>query len=68
MPDKIVEKINHFNQVANDKKHLNCIVSNLSSSAKDKLTSFDDFQKKGRLYGKTIAIKDNININNINEI
>ena len=64
MPDKIVEKIDYFNQVANDKKHLNCIVSNLSSSAKDKLASFNDFQKKGRLYGKTIAIKDNINIKN----
>ena len=65
MPQEIVEKIESFNQLAKQKEHLNCIVSNLYTVAKNNLNSFNNSQKKGRLYGKTIAVKDNINIKDV---
>ena len=65
MPEKILEKIDSFDRLAKENSHLNCIVSDLSSVAKNNFKSFSDTQKKGRLYGKTIAIKDNINIKGV---
>ena len=65
MSGEILEKIASFDQLANASSDLNCIVSNLSSIAKNNLNSFSPDQKKGRLFGKTIAIKDNINIKGV---
>jgi len=62
---KIVDKIDLFNQIYQSKVNLNCVISNLSKQAQIELDSFSDSQKTGYLYGKTIAIKDNINIQGV---
>ena len=61
-----INKIHLFNQILTEKSNLNCIVSNLSKEAETSFSSFNDTQKEGKLYGKTIAIKDNINIKGVN--
>ncbi len=65
MSKKILDKINSFDKSAKENSRLNCIVSNLSTSAKKSLDNFSDAQKSGTLFGKTIAIKDNINIKGV---
>ena len=65
MNESINQKIDFFNKSINERSNLNCIVNNLSERAKKKLLSFTDKQKSGRLFGKTIAIKDNINIKGV---
>ena len=62
---KIINKIDSFNQTLKTQSNLNCIVSDLSKHAQDELDYFSDSQKTGMLYGKTIAIKDNINIKGV---
>ena len=62
---KIINKIDSFNQTLKTQSNLNCIISNLSKHAQDELDYFSDSQKTGMLYGKTIAIKDNINIKGV---
>ena len=62
---KIINKIDSFNQILKIQSNLNCIVSDLSTQAQSELDSFNDKQKDGNLYGKTIAIKDNINIKGV---
>ena len=62
---KIINKIDSFNHTLKIQSNLNCIVSDLSAQAQNELDSFDDKQKDGKLYGKTIAIKDNINIKGV---
>ena len=62
---RIVDKIGLFNQIYQSKVNLNCIISNLSKQAQVELDSFSDSQKTGYLYGKTIAVKDNINIQGV---
>ena len=55
---EIRQKIDFFNQILNKESHLNCIVHNLSEDASQYLNSFNSSQKKGILYGKTIAVKN----------
>ncbi len=62
---KIINKIDLFNQTLKIQSNLNCIVSDLSTQAQSELDSFSNKQKDGKLYGKTIAIKDNINIKGV---
>ncbi len=55
-----LDKINLFDKnYQNINKNLNCFTSNLSDFARE---NFYDYNKKGKLFGKLIAIKDNINI------
>ena len=63
---EIIHKIDSFNQILDKKPHLNCIVQNLSKGASEYLNSLNSSQTKGVLYGKTIAIKNNINIKGVN--
>ena len=65
MSKNIQEKIDSFNQSVISNSRLNCIVENLSNTALEKLNNFTDSQKLGNLYGKTIGIKDNINIKGV---
>lgn len=62
---RLLDKIDSFDQLVKETAHLNCVVSDLSVAARNNLDTFSDSQKKGRLYGKTIAIKDNINIKGV---
>ena len=55
---EIIHKIDSFNQILDSKSDLNCIISNLSKQAQYDIDSFSNQQKNGKLYGKTIAIKD----------
>ena len=63
---EIKQKIDSFNQILDKESYLNCIVHNLSEDASEYFNSFSNSQKKGILYGKTIAIKNNINIKGAN--
>ena len=65
MQTVLEQKINSFNNFIKEKSIFNCITSNLSKEAKISLASFNDKQKAGRLYGKTIAIKENINVKGV---
>lgn len=66
MSNQLTQKIDFFNQSINtDEKGLNSIVLNLADRASDVLKTLNDGQKKGRLFGKTLAIKDNINIKGV---
>ena len=57
---KILDSINAFDKSYDSiNKNLNCFTDNLSDFAKSNL---DQFNLKGKLSGKLIAIKDNINI------
>ena len=57
---KILDSINAFDKSYDSiNKSLNCFTGNLSDFAKSNL---DKFKLKGKLSGKLIAIKDNINI------
>ena len=57
---KILDSINAFDKSYDSiNKTLNCFTDNLSDFAKSKLNKFT---LKGKLSGKLIAIKDNINI------
>ena len=57
---KILDSINAFDKSYDSiNKNLNCFTSNLSDFAK---SSLDKFHLNGKLSGKLIAIKDNINI------
>ena len=59
----ISDKIDTFiKNSSNDNQQLNCLTLNLASNAKKQLKSYNASQLKGRLFGKLIAIKDNINI------
>ena len=57
-----LKKINLFDKnYQNINKNLNCFTSNLSDFARKNI---NDYNGKGKLFGKLIAIKDNINISN----
>ena len=43
-------------------ERLNCFTLNLISDAKEKFQKYSEEQLKGRLFGKLISVKDNINI------
>ena len=62
MSNQLNQKIDCFNQLIKNKANLNCIVLNLTKKATNMLKSFNDKKKQGKLFGKTLAIKDNINI------
>ena len=65
MNDKLRDleiKINNFNQLLEKNINLNCIVENLSGETIKDIHKFNKNQKNGNLFGKTIAVKNNINI------
>ena len=62
---EISKKIDSFNEILDSSPHLNCVVSNFSQKIKSEICSSEQSIKKGSLYGKTIAIKNNINIKNV---
>ena len=66
MSNQLTQKIDFFNQsISKDEKNLNSIILNLANNASKNLNAFSSAQKQGRLFGKTFAIKDNINIKGV---
>ncbi len=68
MSDKnynLESKIDRFNQLLKENSNLNCIIENLSSRVLEDLKSYSLKKKKGNLFGKTIAVKNNINIEGV---
>ena len=57
----ILDRIKEFQNNYEKNKHLNCFISETSNLAKKNLKQFSDKQKNKSLYGKLIAIKDNLN-------
>ena len=62
----IRQKIDSFKQILSTESSLNCIIHDFSDKAIKSLESFNSNQKDGILYGKTIAVKNNINIKGTN--
>ena len=62
----IRQKIDSFKQILSTESSLNCIIHDLSDKAIKSFESFNSNQKDGVLYGKTIAVKNNINIKGTN--
>ena len=62
-PKIILDKINFFDKnFSKNNERLNCFTLNLISDAKEKFQKYSEKQLKGRLFGKLISVKDNINI------
>ena len=57
----MLDRIIKFQNKYENKKQLNCFISETSNLAIETLTQFSNVQKKNSLYGKIIAIKDNLN-------
>ena len=56
MSNQLTQKIDFFNQSFNsDKENLNCIILNLAENASNTLNLFNETQKKGKLFGKTLV-------------
>ena len=62
----IRQKIDSFKQILSTESSLNCIIHDFSDKAIKSFESFNSNQKDGILYGKTIAVKNNINIKGTN--
>ena len=59
-PD-MIDRIVAFQKDYEINKHLNCFISDTSNLAKETFYQFSDQQKNTNLFGKLIAIKDNLN-------
>ena len=59
--NQLTEKINSTREKISRESNLNCITADLTESASSQLSSFN---VHGTLFGKTIAIKDNLNLIN----
>ncbi|MBC8311759.1 MAG: Asp-tRNA(Asn)/Glu-tRNA(Gln) amidotransferase subunit GatA [Candidatus Marinimicrobia bacterium] len=59
--NQLTEKIKSTRDKISRESHLNCITADLTKSASSKVTSLNT---DGALFGKTIAIKDNLNLIN----
>ena len=57
----MLDRIKEFQNQYNINKHLNCFVCDTSDLAKKTFLNFSKKQKNSSLYGKLIAIKDNLN-------
>ena len=57
----MLDRIKEFQNQYNINKHLNCFVCDTSDIAKKTFLNFSKEQKNSSLYGKLIAIKDNLN-------
>jgi len=60
--DVIEQRLEKYRIESEKNKDINCIVNNLYDSAVSKYKNFTKNQICGSLYGKLIAVKDNINI------
>ena len=62
-PKIILDKINSFDKnFSKNNEQLNCFTLNLISDAKEQLKKYSEEQLKGRLFGKLISVKDNLNM------
>ena len=59
--NQLTEKINSTREKISQESNLNCITADLTESASSQLSSLN---VNGTLFGKTIAIKDNLNLIN----
>lgn len=59
--NQLTEKINSTREKISRESNLNCITADLTESASSQLSSLN---VNGTLFGKTIAIKDNLNLIN----
>lgn len=59
----ILDKIDTFiENFPDDNQRLNCFILNLGLNTKEQFKKYTKAQLKGRLFGKLISVKDNINI------
>ena len=60
--DLLKKKILKYIDAKEECQHLNCITHDFSTLALDSINELDKDKIKGPLFGKTFAVKDNINI------